>query len=210
MELNPIKQADIKLPIYNLVVNEDDDTTGVEAVALVDHPAIERNYMAFNEQKPHKFEVMNQEKRILSGPLMMADLPIFRRDTMGEYYVIFNKKTIETISQKYMRNGFLKNVNKMHDPEQKVDGVYLWQSWIIDKANGITAPNYSQQLTDGSWYGIFKVDNENLWNDYIKTGVFKGFSVEGIFEHRYLVDKEKSKIESLAERLQNLRTQAGR
>lgn len=207
---NPIQQTDIKLPIYNLIINDDDDTTGVEAVALVDHPAIEKNWVAFSgEQKPYSFATVNADKRIISGALMIADLPIYRRDDMGEYYVIFNRSTIETISQKYMRNGFLKNVNAMHDPNQKIDGVYLWQNWIIDKSNGITPPSYYQNMTDGSWYGMFKVDNQPLWNDYIKTGIFKGFSVEGIFEHKYLVDKAKSQIDSLAERIQALRIRAG-
>ena len=73
----------MKLPIYNLEINEDDQETGVNFVALVDSPAIERNWVAFNKQQTF---IANQEKQIVSGPLMVADLPIYRQDAiLGEY-----------------------------------------------------------------------------------------------------------------------------
>ena len=89
----------MKLPIYTLEINEDDKDTGVNFVALVDSPAIERNWVAFNKEQ--KF-IANEDKQIITGPLMIADLPIFRRDNiLGEYYAVFTAETIEKIVNKF-------------------------------------------------------------------------------------------------------------
>ena len=75
----------MSLPLYRLVIN-DEDHTGVTAVALVDEPAIQINWQAFNAQKPYKFTVLSQEKRIIAGPLMVAYMQIYRNDEKrGEY-----------------------------------------------------------------------------------------------------------------------------
>ena len=64
------------------------------------------------------------------------------------------------------------------------EGVYLIESFIIDSMRGIKAPEGFEDLPDGSWFISCKVDNEAIWNDYIKSGKFKGFSVEGLFTDR--------------------------
>lgn len=93
----------MKLPIYNLEINEEDQETGVNFVALVDSPAIERNWVAFNKQQTF---IANQEKQIVSGPLMVADLPIYRQDAiLGEYYAVFTKDTIEKIVNKFLNRA---------------------------------------------------------------------------------------------------------
>ena len=93
----------------------------------------------------------------------------------------------------------------MHDAERQVNGVYMVESFIIDKTRGIKTPEGYPTLTEGSWFGTFKVDNNEVWNDFIKTGVFKGFSVEGAFAQRKLKDAPVDIIESLADRIHNLR-----
>lgn len=194
-----------KLPVYKLVINDDDnDKSGVDYVAFVDAPAIDMKWMAFAEQRKQMF-IGNEERRIVSGALMVAGMPIYRNDAMGEYYCIFDKETIFKIIQKYFRNGFTSNVNMMHDEQRKVDGVYMIESLFIDKTRGMIAPSGYGELADGSWFGSFKVDNDEMWNDFIKTGVFKGFSVEGIFEHKYLVDANEQSLQSLHEKLVTLR-----
>ena len=193
----------MNLPVYKLVI-DDSDELGVDFVALVDKPAIEKNWMAFNEAKQYNF-IADKDRRLISGALMAADLPIYRRDESGEYYVIFDKEQIEKIAQRYFKSGFIHNVNMMHDAERKVTGVYMVESMIIDKTRGIRTPEGYPTLTEGSWFGTFKVDNNEVWNDFIKTGVFKGFSVEGAFAQRKLKDAPVSIIESLADRIHNLR-----
>lgn len=193
----------MNLPVYKLVI-DDSDELGVDFVALVDKPAIEKNWMAFDEVKQYSF-VADKDRRLISGALMAADLPIYRRDESGEYYVIFDKEQIEKIAQRYFKSGFIHNVNMMHDAERKVTGVYMVESMIIDKSRGIRTPECYPTLTEGSWFGTFKVDNDEVWNDFIKTGVFKGFSVEGAFSHRKLTDMPQEQIEGVAQRIQSLK-----
>ena len=168
------------LPIYRLTIKDEDDKMGVNYVALVDEPAIQTNWLAFNGQM--KF-AMDKERKIITGALMLADLPIYRRsEKMGEFYVVFDKFQIEKIVQRFMKNGFTDNVNKMHDAKQTVDGVYMYESFIVDSQRGIRPPVGFEDAPEGSWFGSYKVDNEDVWNNFIKTGEFKGFSVEGEFD----------------------------
>jgi len=168
------------LPIYRLTIKDEDDKMGVNYVALVDEPAIQTNWLAFNGQM--KF-AMDKERKIITGALMLADLPIYRRsEKMGEFYVVFDKFQIEKIVQRFMKNGFTDNVNKMHDAKQTVDGVYMYESFIVDSQRGVRPPVGFEDAPEGSWFGSYKVDNEDVWNNFIKTGEFKGFSVEGVFD----------------------------
>jgi hypothetical protein len=134
------------------------------------------------------------EKRIISGPLMVADLPIYRKDEQGEYYGLFTAEDIYNIRNKFFKNNNTKSVNEMHDPNKMIEGVYMIESFIIDSKRGINAPD-GLKLTDGSWFGSYKVDNEDIWNDFIKTGEFKGFSVEGVFKTTKIDSKPLSIIE---------------
>ncbi len=170
---------DKKLPVYQLSVQMDDDTSGVEFVALVDNPAIERNWLAFSEAQQRIKFAANEEKKIISGPLMVADMPIYRKDKTGEYYVSFSKEAIYTIVRKFFKEGNTSSVNMMHDDQLIPDGVYMIESFLIDRSR-MTPPAGFEDLPDGSWFGSYKVDNEKLWQA-IKDGVFKGFSIEGNF-----------------------------
>lgn len=194
-----------KLPFYKLVIDENDDNdSGVNYVALVDAPATDKVWMAFN--KHYQFKSSAPEKRIISGALMVANLPIYREDSqLGQYYVVFDKDTIFKIVKKYFRNGFTSNVNMMHNPKAKVEGVYMIESMVIDKQRGIVAPAGYGDLPDGSWFGSFRVDNDEVWSKFIKTGVFSGFSVEGLFQQQYMVDATSQTLETLHDRIVNLR-----
>ena len=146
--------------------------------------------------KKYKFKA-DKEKRIISGVLMVADLPIYRRDSNGfEYYGLFTAQDIYNIRNKFFKKGYINEVNKMHNPNEFVDGVYMVESFIIDSKRGINAPD-GLQLPDGSWFGSYKVDNEDVWNNFIKTGEFKGFSVEGDFRIEKLGDKPLTTIEQM-------------
>lgn len=146
--------------------------------------------------KKYSFKA-DKEKRIISGALMVSDLPIYRRDANGfEYYGLFTSEDIYNIRNKFFKKGYINEVNKMHDPNQFIDGVYMIESFIIDSKRGINAPD-GLQLPDGSWFGSYKVDNEEVWNNFIKTGEFKGFSVEGDFRLEKLGDKPLTTIEQM-------------
>ena len=163
----------MELPVYLMTIDEVDE--GVSYVALVESPAIERPFQAFSKEKMRFTET--GEKRVLTGPLMLADTPIIRRDkTRGEYFVIFQRETIRKMVQKYFKQGNQHNVNAEHSTE--LDGVYMFESYLIDRDRGINPPNGYEDAKDGSWFGSFKVENDKVWEDREQ---FTGFSIEGYF-----------------------------
>ena len=188
-----------QLPIYKIVINEEE--TEVDYIALTDDPAIEKNFMAFSNQK--RFVMQSEEKRIVSGPLIVANLPIYRRDAQGEFYVVFDEETTEKIVQKFFRKGYQSNVNLNHDSTQKPDGIYMFESMIIDTKRGINTPLGFDTLPDGSWFGSFKVDNDAIWQQ-VKEGTFTGFSVEGLLGFDYVKETDEEILLQIIDLIQNL------
>jgi len=183
----------MNLPVYKLVINEDEDETGVDFVALVDKPAIQINWQSFKDNKQY---FADEEKRVVSGPLMVADMPIYRRDNSGEYYAVFDAATIEQIVLKFSKNKAQNNVNLMHDGDKVVQDVFMYESFIIDRKRGVNPPTGFEELTDGSWFGSYKVNNDKVWAD-VKAGTFQGFSVEGVFAQVKVDDKPQEELEGL-------------
>jgi hypothetical protein len=128
----------------------------------------------------YKFAVQSEEQKIVTGPLMIADLPIYRRDEEGEYYVMFSAEEIMKIVQRFFKKGYQGKVNVEHSTP--VDGVFMYESYIIDREKGVMPPKGFEDVSDGSWFGTFKVENDRIWK-LVKDGTFKGFSVEGIFKY---------------------------
>ena len=187
---------DNKLPVIYLTIDDNEDSR-VESIALVDDPAISRTWLKFSKNKAHSFAISNEEKRVISGPLMVADLPIYRRDDDGkEYYVVFNADTIRKIVYKYMKEGRTNSVNEMH--ETALDGVFMFESFIIDERK--KTPKGYEELPEGSWFGSFKVENEDVWQQ-VKDGDFKGFSVEGLFSEDKEIKVEREIIEAIVDEL---------
>lgn len=170
----------MNLPIFEMVINpEETSEVQVQAIAFVDKPAIEKNFLAFK----HKLLfAVNPEKRIVSGPAMIADQLIYRKDENGEYNVFFSKQTIEDIAVKFLKKDYHKNLNLFHDPALSVDGVTIFESFISDSERGIQPMKGFEDCPDGTWFISAKVENDDVWNK-IKTGEVKGFSVEGIFSY---------------------------
>jgi len=150
------------------------------------------------------FVVQNEEKRIISGAIMLADSPIYRNDaTNGEYYVVFTKDTIFKIVQKFFKKGFQSNVNLQHNAKDKVSNVTMFESFISDKDRGILPMKGFEDTPDGSWFGSFKVDDDNVW-EMIKSGEIKGFSVEGIFEYTRKETKEEQVLKEIKKILSSI------
>jgi hypothetical protein len=177
----------MNLPVYELLINEDlNNEAEVSYVALVDEPAIKKDFLAFKEQSKNvlqKFAIVSEEQRIISGALMIADELIYRNnDKFGEHYVKFSAETIKQIAIKFAKKKYQNHVNLMHNPDLKVDGVTMFESFIVDKKRGIMAMAEFSDVADGSWFGSFYVENQEVW-DAIKSGQYKGFSVEGLFDY---------------------------
>jgi hypothetical protein len=168
-----------------------DDVEGLQAIAFVDAPAIGLNYQAF---APHKFEVINEEKRIVMGAAMIPDLPIYRRDERGEYYAIFRKETIKALVQKLFKENKHNNFNEQHNAFKILDGVYIYQSFITDQELGILAPQGFENVADGTWFIAAKVENDEAWSKVKEDGILKGFSVEGVFDLEPYKFKKMNKL----------------
>jgi hypothetical protein len=187
-----------KLPLYKMFIADDiEGEEEVDFVALVESPAIQRNFLAFAEHSEDEvtnkltFAVQDEDQRIVSGPLMIADLPMYRRDEEGEYYVMFTGEQIKKIVQRFFKKGYQAKVNIEH--KKPAEGVYMFESYIIDRKRGVNPPTGFEDVANGSWFGSFKVENDKLWGE-VKAGTFKGFSVEGLFRYEkagMIVQKEE-------------------
>jgi len=168
-----------ELPVYEIVIDLNDPDTTVSFNSLVSHPAHEKNFQTFSKQVKYQF---NDEEQMITGIAISADTPIYRIDysTDEEYYVIFKKKAIKDIVFDYARRNNFNNVNLEHDDERVVDGIYMTMSYIIDEEKGFTAPERFKDANDGSWLVSYKVTDPEVYKS-AKEGVFKGFSIEGIF-----------------------------
>lgn len=168
-----------ELDLFELVLEDEGD--GVFANSFVETPAIERDFVFFNKQKID-FQAVDDEKRLVAGPLLIPNKKIARMDEqLGIYNVFFTPKTIENIARKFMKNKYNSEVTTDHD--RKVEDVYLTESWIIEQSAKDKSNLYGFTLPKGTWFGIYKVDNDKVWSD-VKAGKYKGFSIEGIFEHK--------------------------
>jgi hypothetical protein len=150
----------------------------------------------------HQFQVISEEEKIISGPLMLADQLIYRNnDHFGEHYVKFSADTIKAIAIKFSKRKYQQNVNLMHDSNKIVDGVTMFESFIVDKKRGIMPMAGFEDVADGSWFGSFYVENPKVW-DAIKSGGLKGFSVEGLFDYEPTLTPEEEALNKIAKLLE--------
>lgn len=179
------------IPVYKAKIYNYDD--GMYCISLVDDPAVEVNFLAFDkEEKKQTFAILSEEKKRVIGCVARADYPIYRIDSDGyEYYLVFEKDTIRRMAQKYFRDYCQNNTSVMHDGSL-VDGIELVQFFIKDSAKGIT-PQGFEHVSDGSLFAEYQVTNDDLWNS-IKEGVFKGFSLEGFFSHEIVKLNKTNKM----------------
>lgn len=158
---------------------------GIDAISLVETPAFEENFLCF-EKQPLKFSLDNT-KHVITGVICLADTPIYRFDNKhGEYYVVFTKETIEQMVQKFAKDNLFKSVNLQHDDSQFVDGIYMFESYLVNKERGIIPVEFPD-IPDGSWIGSYKVENEELWEQIVNGTKLNGFSLQGMFQ---LKDKD--------------------
>ena len=129
-----------------------------------------------------------QDKYEIAGPLMVADKLIPRYDEEGnKYFVFFDAEGIKKLSYKLMTNKLIDSVNIEHDPNKSISDLTLVESWLVTDPENDKSNSYGYKLTKGSWFGIYKVNSKEIWDKYIKTGLVKGFSVEGIFKDKTII-----------------------
>ena len=185
--------------IIELILDEEDLDAGVEAISIVESPAIESDFVALKNQEIKLAEV-DKEKKILMGALLIPDKPIYRNGSEGEYYIFFSKDTIVKASQMFLQNGNQSRSTLEH--AQALNGLTLVESWIVEDKVHDKSVKYGMDLPLGTWMGSVKVNNEDVWNEYVKTNKVKGFSIEGYFADKMEAPKEAIE-EQMAEQLLN-------
>lgn len=183
------------LPVIYLEIDFEDMESGVSAVSFVDGPATEISWEKFKQD--YIFEKKASE-RILTGPIMLAETPIYRFSPLiGSYYVKFSQKTIFDMMKKYFKENKIHKVNENHDSKRPVSNVYMVESYIIGERN---RSNVFKDLPEGTWMASFFVEDEQYWNDVVMKGEFNGFSLEGMFAEKMedeVVEQLYSKIEEI-------------
>ena len=165
----------------------DDEFTGIEAISVVENPAIEEDFIALKKEEVKLAEVDN-DKRILMGALLIPNKPIYRRKGEEEYYIYFSKDTVEKASQLYLMNGNQSKATLEH--QHTINGLTLVESWLVEDEVHDKSRKYGLNVPVGTWMGAVKVNNDEIWNNFVKTGKVKGFSIEGYFADKMERPKE--------------------
>ena len=156
----------------------DDVLDGVRRISLVTAPATQSDFMLFSQDEL-KFKVTNTDKKVITGIAMRPNMHIPRRDADGElYYGFFSEETVTRASELFFRNGQNTNTTNL-EHEFDVDGIYVFESWlVIDPESDKSKSLGMSDVRKGDWIVSMKVENDLIWNEFLKTGLIKGFSVE--------------------------------
>ncbi len=173
--------------IVELIIDEDAELYGIDAISLVDRPAIELDFIALKEQRVN-FAEADTDKRILVGPALVPDKPIYRKNGDDEFYVYFSKGTVRKAAELYLKHGNQANHTLEH--EHNINGLTVVESWMVEDKEKDKSNYYGLDVPVGTWMVAVKVDNEAIWQEWVKEGKVKGFSIEG-----YFVDKMKKNSE---------------
>ena len=180
--------------IVELILDEEQEL-GIEAISVVENPAIEEDFIALKSQE-FKLAEVDKEKRILMGALLIPNKPIYRRNGEDEYYIYFSKDTVLKASQMYLMQG--KQNNSTLEHQYQINGLSLVESWIVEDKVHDKSVKYGMDLPLGTWVGAVKVNNDEIWNEFVKTGKVKGFSIEGYFADKMERPKDQTIKDELA------------
>ena len=179
--------------IIELIIDEENEFSGIEAISVVENPAIEEDFIALKEHKEVKLAEVDKEKRILMGAALIPNKKIFRKGQEEDYYIFFSEDTVRKASELFLMNGNQNNSTLEHNIE--LNGMSVVESWIIEDEKKDKSRKYEFDLPVGTWMISVKVNNDDVWNQ-VKAGEVKGFSIEG-----YFADKMDGPKESLPESL---------
>ena len=188
------------MKIVELILDENQEESGIEAISIVESPAIEEDFIALKSNEIKLAEI-DKEKKILMGALLIPNKPIYRNNGEDEYYIYFSKDTVLKASQMYLTKGNQNNSTLEH--QHSLSGLSLVESWLVEDEVHDKSRKYGMNVPVGTWMGAVKVNNDEVWNDYVKTGKVKGFSIEGYFADKMERPKESIK-EDMSEKQADL------
>jgi hypothetical protein len=185
------------MEIVELILDEEsEEMTGIEAVSIVESPAIESDFIALADQEI-KLAKVDEEKKILMGAALIPNKPIFRKRNDTMFYVYFSEDTVRKASELFFMNGNQNNATLEH--QMNINNLSVVESWIVESTTMDKSAKYGLNVPVGTWMISMKVNNDEVWNDYVKSGKVKGFSIEGYFADKASIKESKedmSEIES--------------
>ena len=161
-----------KLPLFDISL--EDIAQGMYKISLVDKPAIEEDFIHFNEvEKLQMFA--DEKKKEVVGPIMIPNKEILRfSPDMGYYYVRFTEETIQQIMYKYSKEGLFNafGINHSYD----TDEVVMLEVWTKESDNDKSV-DYGYKLPNGTVFVKAKIESDELFTA-IENGEINGFSIE--------------------------------
>ncbi len=179
------------MKIVELILDEMEELMGIQAISIVENPAIEENFVALKSQEV-EFAKQDEEKRILLGAALIPNKPIYRQNGEEECYVYFTKETIRKASELFFQNSNQNESTLEHEVE--LNGLSVVESWLVEDDEKDKSRIYGLDVPVGTWMVSMKVNNDDIWNNYVKTNKVKGFSIEGFF-----VDKVDFSAQEISE-----------
>lgn len=186
--------------IVELIIDEKEDLSGVEAISVVEFPAIEENFIALNQQL--QLAKVDDEKRILMGAALIPNKNIYRRNGEDEYYIFFSDATVKKASELFLMNSNQNNATLEH--QKKVNDLSVVESWIVEDTEMDKSKKYGLNAPIGTWMVSMKVNNDTIWNDFVKTGKVKGFSIEGYFADKLEMSLQKEQEDELITKIKEI------
>ena len=167
------------------VILNDEEENGVFAISHVLDPAIEAMYVFMGNEKDVeiKLATVSDEKRIVVGPVLIPNQLILRKHpTTGDpFNIFFDAETIKHIQENFVSKSYQNNSTIEHDGELIKDVSFV-ETWIKEDDVHDKSVLYGFDQPIGTMFAMQKVKNDDVWNDYIKTGKVKGFSIDGVFD----------------------------
>ena len=186
--------------IVELIIDENEKLSGIDAVSIVEFPAIESNFIALSEYL--ELAKVDDEKKILMGAALIPNKNIYRRNGNDEYYIFFSEDTVRKASELFLMNSNQNNATLEH--EKKLKDLTVVESWIVEDVDMDKSKKYGLNAPVGTWMVSMKVNNEAIWNDFVKTGKVKGFSIEGYFSDKLEMSLELAKEQELLDKIKSI------
>jgi hypothetical protein len=172
---------------------------GVFAISLVNQPAMEGTFIALSKNEPVKFVEVNKEQQILLGLVLEPNKNVYRNQNGKEFNMFFSADTIKELSHNFFRSGFHKNSTIEHSKDTQLEGVTFVESWIVENPKVDKSTNFGFSYPKGSWMVSMKVDDDNLWNEFVKSGEVKGFSIDALLDLKEVNIKTEIQMSEVAE-----------
>lgn len=190
------------MKVIELIIDEKDLQSGIDAVSVVESPAIEENFIALAKHEVELKEV-DKEKRILMGAALIPNKKIYRVNAKKEeYYIYFSEDTVRQAMELFFKRGNQGQATVEHR-EDYVAGMTVVESWLIEDEVHDKSKKYGFSLPKGTWMISMKVENDEVWQD-VKDGKVKGFSIEGYFADKLEMSLEQQKKNEVIEQLKDL------